>query len=165
MARQRRLTNLIGLLHCFPANLSHPYTRGVNLIRKSVFVIAGALALALGILGIALPVLPATPFLLLALFCFSQGSRALGARLRNSALYRKYLADDVQTKTMTPRRKISIQIVAGCMMTLSFIFIPHWLVRVILGVCFVFHNWFFIFKIKTRRPDESYRVERESDRP
>lgn len=35
---------------------------------------AGALALATGIVGVFLPLLPTTPFVLLAAFCFSRGS-------------------------------------------------------------------------------------------
>ena len=42
---------------------------------------AGALALALGIVGIFVPLLPTTPFVLLASFCFVRGSPALHAKL------------------------------------------------------------------------------------
>lgn len=42
---------------------------------------AGVLALAAGIVGIFLPLLPTTPFVLLAAFCFSRGSARLEAWL------------------------------------------------------------------------------------
>ncbi|MBA3623338.1 MAG: YbaN family protein [Methylibium sp.] len=41
---------------------------------RALWLAAGGLALAAGIVGIFLPLLPATPFVLLAAYCFSRGS-------------------------------------------------------------------------------------------
>ncbi|HUF56404.1 MAG TPA: YbaN family protein [Thermohalobaculum sp.] len=41
---------------------------------RLIWITAGGAALGLGLLGIALPLLPTVPFLLLAAFCFARGS-------------------------------------------------------------------------------------------
>lgn len=48
---------------------------------KLVWRLAGFAAVALGAVGIFLPLLPTVPFMLLAAFCFARGSPALEARI------------------------------------------------------------------------------------
>lgn len=53
--------------------------------------IAGVLAVALGILGIFLPLLPTTPFLLLASACFLRGSERLHRWLLSQGTLGEYI--------------------------------------------------------------------------
>ncbi len=42
----------------------------LNLIKKAVLLALGTVSLVIGIVGVILPVLPGTPFLIVAFFCF-----------------------------------------------------------------------------------------------
>lgn len=54
---------------------------------KSFYFISGLISVAFGLVGIALPLLPTVPFLILAAFCFARSSPPLEARLRHHRVY------------------------------------------------------------------------------
>lgn len=56
-------------------------------MKNKLFIILGYIFLALGIIGIPLPILPTTPFLLLAAVCFSKGSPKIHSWLLNHRLF------------------------------------------------------------------------------
>lgn len=121
-------------------------------MKKMIYVFFGAIALILGTIGVVLPVLPTTPLLLLAMYCFTKGSDRLNKWFRGTKLYKKYLEDYAQKKAMSLKQKLSIQIFAGIVMVLSFILNDSWHVRIIVIIALLIHNYVFIFKIKTFKP-------------
>lgn len=76
-------------------------------MRKYLLIVAGLVSLALGIIGIFLPILPTTCFLLLSTYCFARSSprlhgwllnhRWLGPRIR---LYMEHHAVTFRTKVV-----------------------------------------------------------------
>jgi len=115
---------------------------------KIFFNIAGGLALILGIIGIALPLLPTTPFLLLAAACFLRGSARMHRWMTQNPVFGRYLLDYQEKKGVTLR----VKIVAIAMMWLSllysmFVFTP--VLRIPLGLIGLGVTVYLIVGLKT----------------
>lgn len=78
--------------------------RPVTALRVFWFSI-GALALLLGVVGVVLPVLPTTPFVILAAFAFGRSSPALQRRLEESRTFGPMIADWRAHGAIAPRYK------------------------------------------------------------
>ena len=56
-------------------------------MRKPLYFISGLVCLLLGIIGVVIPLLPTTPFVLLAAFCFSRSSTKFYQMLLNHQIF------------------------------------------------------------------------------
>ncbi|MDR1912939.1 MAG: YbaN family protein [Clostridiales bacterium] len=121
---------------------------------KYLFIVAGVLSLAVGVIGVILPFLPSTPFFLLTVICFAKGSQKLHDWFLSTKLYQKHLESFVQKRAMTLKTKLSILCSVTVLMGFGFIMMSRVPVgRVILGAVWLGHVLYFIFRIKTVRPD------------
>lgn len=77
--------------------------------------LAGTVALILGIIGAFLPVLPTTPFILLAAACYAKASERFHRRLLNHPTFGPTIRNWEQYRSIAPKTKR----IAISMMTLS----------------------------------------------
>lgn len=79
----------------------------------------GCLALAVGAIGVVLPVLPTTPFVILAAFAFGKSWPRLQAWLENSAVFGPIIADWKANGAIAPRYKAISLIMMGAVFGLG----------------------------------------------
>ena len=117
---------------------------------KIVYIVVGFIALGLGSLGVALPVLPTTPFLLVAAFCFARSSEKLNTWFRGTKLYKNNLETFVKGQGMTKKAKLRIMTTVTLIMLIAFIAMRNTDIgRICLAVVWVAHVIAFTFFIKT----------------
>ncbi len=127
----------------------------MNKLLKGVYIAVGILALIVGGIGAALPVLPTTPFLLLALYCFAKGSERWHRWLIKTQLYKKHLEDFVNHRAMTLKQKLSILLFADFMLMFPLIIIDKTAFRLFIILLILIKYYYFFFRIRTIKADEN----------
>jgi uncharacterized membrane protein YbaN (DUF454 family) len=80
--------------------------KGQKLVR-ALWLIAGMICLLLGAIGIVLPVLPTTPFLLAAAACYYKSSQRMHKWLLNNRWFGEYIRNYKEGKGLTLKTKIT----------------------------------------------------------
>ena len=100
-------------------------------IKEYLFIALGSLCVALGAIGVVVPGLPTTPFLLLASWLFYRSSERLQKRLLASWLG-KYIREYENNQGLSVRGKMSAIAMMLMMCSISTIFfIPNMVVKLI----------------------------------
>jgi uncharacterized protein len=121
-------------------------------LKRRLFVIAGSIALSLGIIGILLPVLPTTPFLLLAALCYMRGSDKLYNALLWNRFVGSYIRNYLEGKGMSLKMKIWTLSLLWIAILLTGIFATdNLIIRVVLAAVLIGVT-IHIITIKTVKP-------------
>lgn len=118
-------------------------------VKKFLWLTLGFVAIGIGAAGVILPVLPTTPFLLLASFCLAKGSERFHTWFTGTRLYRRHLEQFVKTRAMTRKAKFQLLIPASCMLLLAFFAMPNIYGRIFLVFLIIFKYVYFFTRIRT----------------
>ena len=116
---------------------------------KVIYLIIGVISFIFGAIGVILPILPTTPFLLLAAFCFARSSKRVDQWFQSTKLYQQHLESFVQRRAMTIKTKITILSFASIMLAFPLVFVDHLWIRLLIVGLYIFKYYYFIVCIQT----------------
>ena len=116
---------------------------------KLLWLMIGIVSMVLGAIGVVLPVLPTTPFLLLASVCFAKGSDRFHMWFIGTKLYKKHLESFVTSRSMTLKTKLCILLPASAMLILAMLAMSNIYGRVFIVFLIIFKYIYFFTRIET----------------
>ncbi len=78
---------------------------GSSKLKKGLFVTAGSIFLALGCIGIVLPIVPTTPFLLLSAACYYKGSERMHRWMLSNRWFGNYIKNYKEGRGLSLKAK------------------------------------------------------------
>jgi len=126
---------------------------GMKGLARIVLISCGMLCVALAVLGIFLPVLPTTPFLLLASICFARSSQRFYSWLMTNRWFGKYIRNYREGRGVSLRHKTFAILLLWMTIGYAVLFaeLKRWGKLILLGIAIgvTIH----LLRIKTFKPE------------
>jgi uncharacterized membrane protein YbaN (DUF454 family) len=124
-------------------------------VKRRLLIGAGTLSTGLGIIGIFIPILPTTPFLLLAAACYMRSSERFYQWLINNRVFGAYVRNYIEGRGMPVRIKIFTILLLWLTIGLSIIFgVQNIVIRIVL-ICIAIGVTAHISLIKKRKVEDT----------
>lgn len=115
---------------------------GLSGLKLVVLECFGALMLAIGAIGIVLPLIPTTPFVIVAAFCFAGNPRIYG-KILNSPFFGDYVRAWKEKRTIPMRARVQgiVMVWAVLIVTMVFFMTADWqrIMLSVIGICVTIH--------------------------
>ncbi|AVR98421.1 YbaN family protein [Pseudoduganella armeniaca] len=119
---------------------------------KHLLNLIGCLAVVLAVFGVFLPLLPTTPFLLLASACFVRGSPRLHNWLRTNRVFGAYMRDYEDGRGIPLRGKIVMLVLMWASLAWSMTRVPHVALVLLLAAIGMGVTVYLVRYVPTMRP-------------
>lgn len=116
---------------------------------KYILLMVGITCTILGFVGVVVPLLPTTPFLLLAAICFAKSSERFKNWLIHTKVYREYVESFKNERGYTLIKKFKLLISLYIVIAFSIYIIDHTMIRVMLLIMVCFQTIFLFTFVKT----------------
>ncbi|UOR10813.1 YbaN family protein [Halobacillus amylolyticus] len=117
----------------------------MKLVKKIILIIVGFLSLGLGLAGILLPLLPTTPFLLLAAACFVRSSNKLYYWLITNKWFGSYIRDFRAGNGIPLKAKvIGVTTLWISIIYSAFFIVPLVTVRIVMLLVASYFTWYIL---------------------
>ncbi len=102
-------------------------------LKRQLLIITGTICLVIGVIGIFIPLLPTTPFLLLAAACYMRSSPRFHGWLMNNRLFGTYIRNYTEGRGIPVKVKLFTIALLWVTIGISIgIAAPNWIVTIIL---------------------------------
>lgn len=102
-------------------------------LTRALWLTLAGICLVLGVVGLLLPVMPTTPFILLAAFAAARGSARLHAWLHNHPQFGPALRDWEREGAVSRRAKLVATIAMSCSTVVLFLISPRWWIAAVVS--------------------------------
>lgn len=118
---------------------------------KIIWTTVGFATMIIGGVGVLVPVLPTTPFLLVSSFCFAKGSERFHKWFIGTHLYKKHLDSFVRERSMTLKTKWCILLPVTVMLVAAMLLMQNIYGRIFILILMGGKYIYFFTKIQTKK--------------